>query len=309
MNNLAILDLGSNSARLAIIQVNADQTFTELVRKKVMTRLAEGMGQKEGPQVLLPEAIKRTLAALTEFKAEYEQYSNIEVKGIATAAVRNATNQAEFLKQVEALTGVQVEVLSGEAEAYYDYVGVINTLPVSDCLICDMGGGSCELVLVREKKLVDAISIPYGAVSLTEKFNAKEQLSAQDLFNFQRFVYYKFTQLPWLKQATGLPLVLLGGANRTVARQQLQKLGEPVGEFLHGVKMSAYAFEEIYASWLGMNLAQRKAALGQEAPRADIILGGLTPIVCLIQNYEIPEIIFSESGVREGIIYSMLSEG
>ncbi|WP_282709395.1 Ppx/GppA family phosphatase [Ligilactobacillus sp. Marseille-Q7487] len=308
MKNLAILDFGSNSTRLAIIELDDAGSFKEVKRQKVMTRLAEGMGQIEGSPILQETAIKRTLEALTQFKAEYEQYPNLIVKAIATAAVRCAKNSATFVQQVKDLTGVEIEILSGQAEAYYDYLGVINTLDVSDCLLCDMGGGSFELCLIKDKKLSDSISIPYGAVSLSEKFNAKDKITAQDLFQLQRFVQYKFNQLPWLKNGTGLPLVLLGGANRTVARQQLERLGEPLTDFMHGVKMSAYSFQEIYSSWLGMSLAERQKELAEEANRADIIIGGLTPISYLIQVNEVPEIIFSESGVREGIIYSMIAD-
>ncbi|MBD9204609.1 MAG: exopolyphosphatase [Lactobacillus ruminis] len=305
MKNLVMLDLGSNSTRMSINQVDDKGNFTEVKRMKQMTRMAEGMGAS-GTKKLEDKAIERTLNALRDFQKEYQNMPNLTVRGIATAAVRSAENSLEFLERVKELTGVDIEVLSGSAEAYYDYVGVINSLNVRDCVICDMGGGSFELAVVVDKEAVSYVSIPYGAVSLAEKFNAHDKISAQDLFKFYRFVLYKFRQLPWLLQGTKLPLVLLGGANRTVARKELMRLGRKDLENIHGVSMSAYSFIETYTEWLGMDRKERADILGPEAERADIIIAGLSPIMFLIEYLQTPEIIFSESGVREGVLYSML---
>lgn len=245
MKNLVMLDFGSNSTRMSITQIAPDGSFKEIKRAKEMTRLVEGMGQSDGQKILQPQAIQRTLAALLKFKKLYRDLPNVSVRGIATAAVREAQNQNEFLQQVKEVTDVDVEVLSGSSEAYYDYLAVVNTLTVKDCVICDMGGGSFELVVVKDRKAVNYISIPYGAVSLTEKFHATDKISARDLFSFARFLNYKFHQLPWLKEGEGLPLVLLGGANRTVARQELLRSGKDELDQIHGLKLSAY-MRDIY---------------------------------------------------------------
>ena len=307
MENVVILDLGSNSTRLSINEVT-NGSFREVRRQKVMTRMAEGMGKTLGEKVLKKAAIERTLAALADFKKEYQDLPNLKVKGIATAAVRAASNSQAFLNQVKELTGVDVEVLSGDAEAYYDYVGVKNSLKLNDFILCDMGGGSFELAVVKDGQAVNLASIPFGAVSLTERFNAQDLLSAKDLFRFQGFVQGLFNEQLWLLEGRYLPLVLLGGANRTVARTEMMRRGQKNLDEFHGVKMSARSFLNIYTDWLGLNFSERKERLGVEADRSDIILGGLTPIAQLIQQLDIPELIFSESGVREGILYSMVTE-
>ena len=165
MKNLVMLDLGSNSTRMSINQVDDKGNFTEVKRMKQMTRMAEGMGAS-GTKKLEDKAIERTLNALRDFQKEYQNMPNLTVRGIATAAVRSAENSLEFLERVKELTGVDIEVLSGSAEAYYDYVGVINSLNVRDCVICDMGGGSFELAVVVDKEAVSYVSIPYGAVMI-----------------------------------------------------------------------------------------------------------------------------------------------
>ena len=88
-------------------------------------------------RLLRPQAMNRTIAALRRFKEIYEEYPNTEVRGITTAAVRMARNQNDFLNRVKQETGIKLHVLSGDDEAYYDYLGVINSLEVQDCLILD----------------------------------------------------------------------------------------------------------------------------------------------------------------------------
>ena len=142
MKNLVIVDLGSNSVRMAINSITDEGTFREIRRVKEDSRISEGMGRE---RLLRPQAINRTIEALHRFKAIYEEYPRIEVRGITTAAVRMARNQKDFLKRVQRETGIKLEVLSGDDEAYYDYLGVINSLEVKDCLVLDTGGASCEL--------------------------------------------------------------------------------------------------------------------------------------------------------------------
>ena len=108
-----MLDFGSNSTRMSITQISPDGSFKEVKRAKEMTRLAEGMGQSDGQKILQPQAIQRTLGALLKFKKIYRDLPNVSVRGIATAAVREAQNQSEFLQQVKEVTNIDVEVLSG----------------------------------------------------------------------------------------------------------------------------------------------------------------------------------------------------
>ena len=283
MENLAIVDLGSNSARLAITKISRNGEFHEVKRVKENSRLSEGMGPE---RMLQPAAMDRTIAALKRFKRLYTGMPNLTVVAIATAAVRQAKNQAVFLKRVKQEVGIELRVLSGRQEAYYDYLGVVRTLKMDHCLILDVGGASCELVLVQNQRARDLISLPFGAVNLSEQFHLGGFVKASDLFRAETLVTDRFNKVPWLRFANRVPIVLLGGANRTLARV-------------------VYAtFREL----LNRNLAQRKKMNGLEADRADIIIGGMLPLICLLQRNSDGRVIFSESGVREGIITEYIQQ-
>ncbi|MCC7667044.1 Ppx/GppA family phosphatase [Liquorilactobacillus satsumensis] len=310
MKNVVVLDFGSNSVRLSINQMherNGKTFFKEIKRLKDTTRLAEGMGESRKKQ-LSAAAIERTLAAVRHFKDIYQSYPEYQVYAIATAAVREAQNSQIFLEQIKQLTGCAIKVLSGETEAYYDYLGAANSLALKDFLITDMGGGSCELILVKAGAMQERVSLPYGAVSLTERFCYAGQLSAARLFEFQNFISDKLGPLSWLQEANTLPLVLMGGCNRTVARIQRVREGYTQIDNIHGYTVSTGHFFQIYKTFLKKNVVQREHIAGMEPARADIILGGMTPVVYLLQQLHSAGVVFSESGAREGFLYELLQK-
>lgn len=305
MENLAIVDLGSNSARMAITEVAPDGRFREIKRVKENTRLSEGMGREK---VLQEAAMTRTIEALKRFKQLYEGIPNVKVRAITTAAVRQARNRQEFLNRVQKEVGIQLQVLSGKKEAYYDYLGVIRTLKLNHCLILDVGGASCELVLVQQRRARDLISIPVGAVNLSEQFHLNGYVRSADLFRAQVAMNDRLKKIPWLRYATRVPIVLLGGANRTLARMAWAYHHRHHRRTIHGYQLSARAVYATYRELLNRNLAQRKRIPGLEPERADIIVGGMLPLVSLLQRNTDGRVIFSESGVREGIITEYVNQ-
>ena len=300
VENLAIVDLGSNSARMAITEIAPDGRFREIRRVKENTRLSEGMGREK---MLQESAIERTIAALKRFKKIYQEIPNIKVRAITTAAVRQARNRQEFLKRVQQEVGIHLQVLSGKKEAYYDYLGVVRTLRLNHCLILDVGGASCELILVQQRKARNLISIPVGAVNLSEQYHLNGYVRSQVAMN------ELLTKIPWLLFATRVPIVLLGGANRTLARMtQSYHHHHRRNGSIHGYQLSSRVVFATYRELLNRNLAQRKRMTGLEPERADIIIGGMLPLVTLLERNSDGRVIFSESGVREGIITEYVNQ-
>jgi len=167
MKRIAIIDLGSNSVRMNIMHINKDGSYYLLDQVKQMVRLSQGMGPEK---MLRPEPIRRTFETLYLFRKLIEAFNVEEVHGVATAAVRQAVNQKEFLRNLERHAGFRFEVISGEDEAYYDFLGVMNTIDAPDCLVVDIGGASTELVWVEKRSIRGSISLPFGSVTLSERF-------------------------------------------------------------------------------------------------------------------------------------------
>lgn len=206
MSYLAIVDLGSNSARMVVERLNNDGTYTEIIREKEDTRIAQNMGPE---RVLKEVPIARTIAALKYFQSQYSDFEPT-VRAITTAAVRVARNQTQFLTRVKNETGIDFEVLTGDEEAYYDYLGVITTLAIDNGIILDTGGASVELIAVIDGQNQSAISLPFGAVTLSETFNLANEVSQRDIAAACKDILSQYEVLPWLNAHRGLPVILLG---------------------------------------------------------------------------------------------------
>ncbi|WP_409021919.1 exopolyphosphatase [Dellaglioa sp. P0083] len=305
MEKFVLLDLGSNSVRLSINEQLDNGQFKEIKRLKSETRLSEGMGKS---RVLQEHAMARTIEALVSFKKQYDIYGPVAVHGIATAAVRMARNQKEFLHRIKEAVGADIEVLSGDDEAYYDYMGVMEALPIHDCLILDTGGASSELIHVVNRKVVHLVSLPFGAVTLSEKYLKNEQITSKELFQLMEYLVTAFQKLEWLKEAIELPLVLLGGSNRIIGRLNRKKQKLINTEAINGYQLSRKAVSLTFEDLVGLTTKKRAQVSGIASNRADIIVGGIAPVVVLGQYLNSVGVIFSESGVREGYLTTKLGK-
>jgi len=307
MENLAVIDLGSNSCRMTITQIQPDGSYKVTHRLKEMVRLSENEDATDTP-TLQPAAIERTLIALRSFKAVYDELPNLTIKAVATAATRQASNQKKFLKQVKSELDLTIDVIPGTTEAYYDYLGIINTLPTTNCVMVDTGGGSCELVLVMNGQAKEMISLPIGAVNLSERFALNDQITANALFNAMTFVDQLFNSVWWLRNGLNLPLVCLGGSNRTIAKINRHRSELLNSEDIHGYRLESKAIYETFDSIIGKNATERALIPGLAKDRADIIVGGIIPAITLMRFLDADRMIFSQNGLREGILFEHLNK-
>lgn len=307
MINFAVIDLGSNSIRMRITQLDENKQLTVTHQVKEYVRLSENMGPNK---ILQPEPINRTLAALRSFKVIYEALPNVKLKALATAAVRQAQNQQQFLNLVKREIGIDFEVISGTREAYLDFLGVTNTLPVRDCLIMDGGGASTELILVKEGQLKNSISLPFGSVTISQEFNLADKINAQNLFLAMTAIEKQLTDIDWLVQAHKMPLIALGGSNRTLAkitRRKNRQANEPLPN-LHGFKLDSQIAFDIMAALISKNKSEREKIAGLAKSRADVVVGGLIPLILILRVFHIDEILFSNHGLREGCLFEYLEQ-
>lgn len=305
MENLAVIDLGSNSVRMTISRISDDGTYETVAQEKEYVRLSENMGVEK---ILQPEAIERTISALKNFKTIYSKLDHLNIVAVATAAVRQATNQKQFLKRVKNDIGINLNVISGTREAYYDYVGVSETLPATNAVIIDTGGASAEIVLVQNGKVSNLISIPIGSVTLSSKFDLADDIAATEVFKAMIFVNKIFQSVWWLRNGLNLPIIGLGGSNRTLAKINRRFNNLLDTNDIHGYQLRDDVINETFERIIGMNLDERKKVPGINKERADIIVGGLIPVILLMNYLDSDRIMFSTSGLREGILFERLHD-
>lgn len=298
MQRIAIIDIGSNSARLVISHIYKNGSYNMVFNQKESLRLSQKLDRQGN---LSEEAFRDTLKTMNAFAFMCRQFSVDKIIAVATAAIRNAGNGQELIRRVVEESGIQLHIIAGNTEAYFSYLGVINTLDVEDGIIFDLGGGSTELVLFKDRKLVDAISIPLGAVNTTDMFNTRDTLPLNVLSDLNFFVTTRMAKYPWLKQ-NKLPLIGVGGTARTVAKM-IQKTRKYPSSRIHNYIYTVQSFRNLFKKLRTTDLESRKKVPGLSSARADIILAGLAIIASLLDFTGSKRIITSGCGVREGLFF------
>ncbi len=298
MQRIAIIDIGSNSARLVISHIYKNGSYHMVYTQKETLRLAQKVNSDN---LLTEEAFSGTINTMRSFVQMCQLYKVDKTIAVATAAIRNSENGAELVQRVAEETGLQLHILSGNAEAYISYLGVINTIAQEDGIIFDLGGGSTELILFHNRKIVHSISIPFGAVNITNIFHTRDTLTPDAYSSLSFFLATQLSQQPWLKQK-GLPLIGVGGTARAVAKIIQREKKYPATK-LHNYSYSLQLFRSFFNKIRKTDFAGRSKISGLSEERNDLILAGCSIINCLLEATGCKTIITSGCGLREGLFY------
>jgi exopolyphosphatase/guanosine-5'-triphosphate,3'-diphosphate pyrophosphatase len=296
MEKIAIIDMGSNTIRMVIYQV-ADDSFHLIDDTKETVRLSERMGEE---RTLKPEAINRALGTLTRFMKICRSRGVTTVIPVATAAVRRAANQQEYLQLVERETGLAFRVLSGQEEGYYGFLGVLNGFTLQHGFTLDIGGGSSEITHFTDRTLRHSVSMSFGALTLTEAFrHADGKLAVHEVRSHLRSAYQAES---WISGAPGHPLIGLGGTVRNIARIHRAIINYPL-ESAHHYAMSKQQVDDTMNYISSLSLKQLQSLPGLSKDRADIIVAGGLIIQTLMEASKAPLLFISGNGLREGLFY------
>ena len=303
MQRIAIIDIGSNSARLVISHIYKNGAYNMVYNQKEALRLSQKV---DGQNLLTEEAFTSTLDTMRSFAHMCKIYQADKTIAVATAAIRNASNGPELVAEVAEQTGIQLHIISGKTEAYISYLGVINTLDVKNGIIFDLGGGSTELILFKNRKILESVSLPLGAVNTTGMFNTRNEMPPNVYNDLNAFVMSRLAQYPWLKQSN-LPLIGVGGTARTVAKI-IQRAKKYPATKIHNYSYPIQTFRSFFNKLCLTNLEQRKKISGLSTERSDIILAGSSIISCLLEATGAKKLITSGCGLREGLFYDYYSK-
>jgi len=303
MEKLAIIDLGSNSVRMSIFEIEKDLSFRRTSNYRSMVMLSEGMLDD---MCLTPKAQLRTIKALLEYKHILETKGVTNLRAVATAAVRKAKNGAQFVASVKDVTGITIEVIDGIREAYLDCLAISKTLGVKDAVICDIGGGSSEFIALKNDKMQrDAISIPMGSRSLYEMFFSGGE-TPEAKARAEIFIDQKLSQISWLEKMQSTPIIGIGGTLRALSKYHAN---DTSAETVESHKILSCEIDTLFENISAANIFKRRQMPGIGKERADIILSGLLPLMRLKDKTSAPYLITTDVGLREGILFDFLNSG
>jgi len=299
-DKVAIIDLGSNSIRMHIVQINDNGGYRILESAREMVRLSEGLQQSGELQA---QPIQRTLDALEYFKELLEVYQVDEVHALATAAVRNASNQEVFIEEIRQQSGLNFKILSGEEEAYYDYLGVVNTVASDNFVLMDIGGASTEFVWVEDRTMKASVSLPIGCIVLTEKFSHIQSKKKRNQAAMS-YVDEQIETIPWIKEVRNLPIIGQGGTIRAMAMIDKQINAYPIKN-LHNYHLTIGEVEQILDKILTTSDNKMTDIKGLSPKRADLMSMGAIALYRFIVLTEAQDLRVSAKGLRVGYFYEL----
>ncbi|MDY6367382.1 MAG: Ppx/GppA phosphatase family protein, partial [Clostridia bacterium] len=301
MENLAVIDLGSNTARLLIVHVNDDGYFQIVDQLKEATRLGEGM-EKDG--FLKPARIQETIKTLKMFKKLCDASHVERIIAVATAAVRRAKNQRSFLDEVSATCGIKLRVLSAEEEAIYVYRGVINTMDVPKGVILEIGGGSTKIVYYNRRSLLNYATLPFGSINLYEMFANQGLTPEQQSQKIYEFFTEQLKQIEWLKEVDPeVQLIGVGGSFRNLCRITKIMKKYPL-KTIHNYVISDEDFNHVYGLLKCLDMDTKKRIKGLSADRADILPAALAAVASFKDYLSLKDVVISGSGLRTGLLFN-----
>jgi exopolyphosphatase/guanosine-5'-triphosphate,3'-diphosphate pyrophosphatase len=303
---LAVIDLGSNSFRLVVFTWGEHGGHgwwrrTDEIHEAV--RVGAGL---DAAGELQEEPMERALETIELF-AHFCRATGIDdVRPVATSAIRDATNQEDFLKSARRRSGLEIEVLSPEDEARYGYLAAVNSTTLADGVALDLGGGSLQLSQVRGREALDMRSWPLGSVRMTERFLPGDKVKGKQLKALRAHLAEELGSAKWL--AEGGRLAGIGGTLRNLGAAAELAADKP-SFGVQGFLLERGALDDLVDRFADMTPEERGEVPGIKPERGDLILAGAVAVQTVMELGSFDTLEVTEAGLREGVFYSELLDG
>lgn len=303
---LGAIDIGTNSIRLVVVEVEGPDSYRVLDEERIQTRLGQGLYEtgKIGKEQRI-----RSLAALGRMKAIADGFEVDELRAIATAALREADNGAEFVERAMAEHGIDIEIISEAEEAGLALRSVQKHFSLEDqpYVIVDIGGGSMEIILVAGTVIDKIHSLPLGAIRLTESFLHADPI-AEPEWKALRHRIDRILKKRMAKKKLVTPVMIGSGgtftAFATMAMFERQGEAGPV----QGYAMTRSEFVHLLSRLREATLKVRRKFRGLNPDRADIIVAGGAAVARLAKRLGVRKILVNERGIRDGLLLGMIAD-
>ncbi|MDO3413185.1 Ppx/GppA phosphatase family protein [Saccharibacillus sp. CPCC 101409] len=297
-----IIDIGSNSIRLVVYESESGGSYRVLTESREAARLSALVT----PEGIMPSpAIHSVVPVLRQFVEVCEAYGVAQIRAVATAAIRNASNSEQIIEILNRETGLEIELLPGEMEGHYGFIGVVNKIDIREGFIIDIGGGSTEITLFQERRRVSSFSFPFGAVNMNVRFGGGGTWSEDRIKELENFILGEARKHPWMSAHPGLDLVGLGGTIRGLGKMDQRRRNYSLPH-IHNYAMQGEDVDYFYHSLPGMDNNRRKRVPGLSKSRIDIIVPGMIILRTLFRHMKASRYIVSATGLREGLFFELL---
>lgn len=307
VTRLASIDLGTNTIRLLVVEVAEGRRWRPVVQTQTVARLGEGL---HASGRLSEAAMERAITTVSKFSDLARALGARQALIVGTSAVREAANGPAFLDRLRRATRQEVRVVPGEEEGRLTLLGVLHGLPAlsGSLLLFDIGGGSTEFILAKDRELVRARSLALGVVPLAERYKTAEPVSRDSYAELDREVRAHLVRELHDLCTGHRPDQLVGTAGTVTTLAALdQALPEYDSEKIHGYRLSRDRIEELLATLGALPAAARATLPCLEPGRADVIIPGIAICLATMDSWGFDSLLVSEFALREGILIDYLA--
>ncbi len=300
MEKIAVIDIGSNSARLVLVNILDGGHFVVFDELKETVRLGQDM---DWDGFIKPQRLVEAKKTLSMFRRLCDANHVEKIFAYATAAIRRAKNAKGFLDDIAMTCGIKIKVLTEEEQCQLIYQGVVNSIDIPKGLIMEMGGSSTNLIYYNRKNIVHSVSLPIGAVTLTDMFKNQADAPEERARKMEEYVMGELEKVPWLAQIEPeTQFIGVGGAFRNLGRisRMIKKYNFAQ---THNYEIDVKEFEAIYKQIRKLDLDSTMKIKGLSSGRADIFPSALAIMSCVLSSQKHQKITISGCGLREGVMF------
>ncbi|HWF10632.1 MAG TPA: Ppx/GppA phosphatase family protein [Bryobacteraceae bacterium] len=308
MPRYASVDIGSNSVRMEAAEIVPGQPARILVSERQVTRLGASVFRAGR---ISQEAMDSICGVLGGMAQIYKRLEVNTVRAVATAAVRDAGNQQEFIARASAALGTDVEIISGQEEARLIHLGVKSRWPhpKERFVIIDIGGGSAEIILSENERLGKAFSKPLGALRLQELFLRSDPPRASELHRLEEYIEERIRSAVRRIGVTHIDRVVGTSATASAVVCAVNRIPRPRRDEANGKRATTVQIRRLYRDISVLDNASRQKITGIGPRRAEIIVPGTAVLLRVLDSLHMPALFYSAAGVRDGIIADLANRG
>lgn len=308
MARYAAIDIGSNSIRMEAAETVPGTPPKILASDRLVTRLGESVFRTGRVSAQAMDVVSKVLADMAQ---QYRKLDVVGIRVVATSAIRDASNQEEFLSKASEAIGAPVEIISGQEEARLIHLGVQSRWPhlKQRLVTIDVGGGSAEIIHSEHGQLKEAVSKPLGAIRLTEVFLASDPPVLAELRRMQDYIEEKLASALRRigRQRWDRAIATSGTAAAVVCA--VNRVSRAKAERADRLRSSTAQLRRLYQELCRRNLEERRRMTGIGPRRAEIIIAGTAVLLRFLQDFQLPSVYYSAAGLRDGIIADLAQRG